>query len=159
MNKLFSTSVFIITILAGNTPEKYLFRINTNAIQTLDHDSFSDFQIDGESFIGTSSTREIHTFEPLLENKNYQYKNVRKIISNISTSRRNDKSKPDHDAQKLAGCIFTSYVDSAGYSDFVEGNNDIANEMIEVMDVGGIMMINEEKNYLYPFSDTLRSEG
>ena len=51
----------------------------------------------------------------------------------IATDRRNDKTRPDHEAQKLNGCIFTNYIDSTGISDYSEGNNDIAKEMIETI--------------------------
>ncbi len=163
MKRLVFISTFFITIIFCDTPKKYLFEINKNAIQTVDQDVFADFSIDGVSHIGTSSIREMNEFEALVENKEYKYKYINKFVSVISTNRRNDESRPDHAAQKLAGCIFTHYIDSVGNSDFVEGNNDIANEMIDQMDEeGGGMSISfgvNQENYFFPFSDTLRAEG
>ena len=162
MNQIIYSVIITLSFLLCNDTEKYLFKNNVDLIQITDSESISEFTMGTNIGISTHSSRITHEFFPVTDNKNYKYKQVVSFSSVIATDRRNDKTRPDHEAQKLNGCIFTNYIDSTGISDYSEGNNDIAKEMIEEAGdrVGFMFGDGLEYNYLYPFgSDTLRAVG
>ena len=76
----------------------------------------------------------------------------------IGFNKRNDEIKQNHDATKLNGAIFNVIIDSLGKAESIEGNNDVAKEMIDESEsFSGIF---GSDNYLYPFgSDSLRQVG
>ena len=152
--------ICIVSILVGNNSKKYLFKNNTDLIITSDTESFSEMSIEGNNMVLTSSMRQIIEFVPAIDNEDYEQKMISSFSSVISTLRENDKSKPNHDIQKLNGCIFTSYLDSMGVSGLVEGNNDIAKEMIDSSEGTMMFFAGHQHNYYYPLgSDSLRSVG
>jgi len=162
MNQIIYCALFILSFLLCNDIEKYLFKNNIDLIQILDSESISEFNMGTNIAISTYSSRATHEFFPVTDNKDYKYKLVVSFSSVVSTERRNDKTWPNHDAQKLNGCIFTHYIDSTGLSDYSEGNNDMAKEMIEASEMQVGMLFGGEMswNFLYPFgSDTLRAVG
>ena len=161
MNQIIYSIIFIVSLLLGDSPEKHLFKKNTDLIITSDSETFSEMSFGADYMMFTSSMRHNDEYYPVADNKNYEQKMITTFLSVISTTRRNDKVKINYDLQKLKGCIFSHYIDSMGVSDLVEGNNDIAKEMIESS--SGTSMIfgggSHEINHIYPFGDSLRSVG
>ena len=150
--------LFCFSFMFSDESNGNRFIMNTKNNYYFDIDVINEFQQSGYSFMGTFSGR-LHTkFSDSPDLKNGEQKIIQTWSDIIATNRRNDEVKPDHDAQKLEGCVFSLVVDSAGVLVSAEGNNDLAREMLEEMNSFSTLF--GADNHLYPFgSDSLRKVG
>ena len=134
--------------ISSSSHEKYLYEV----------DVINEFQQNNFSFMGTFTGRLATKFVADTSFKHGEIKVVQTWSNIISTNRRNDDVKPNYDAQKLEGCIFTIVMDSTGMTEYTEGNNDLARETISEMESFSSMF--GANNFIYPFgSDSLRKVG
>jgi len=123
----------------------------------IDMETFNEFSFGRYDYISTFSgrlTNEVQKTEPVANNRTI----IQTWSNIIASSRRNDKVKPNHEAQKLNGASYTIIIDSTGVVESMVGNNDVAKESLEQM--GSMSDIFGYSNYVYPFgSDSLRKVG
>ena len=120
-------------------------------------DVLTEFQIGSFSFQGTFSGL-INTSVLDFNLPGGRIKIIQEWSNVIGFNKRNDEVKPNHDATKLNGSQFICIVDSTGLAESIEGNSDIAREMIDESE--SFSAIFGSDNYLYPFgSDSLRKVG
>ena len=150
----------ILSSLSGNESDGYRFVCNDFHSQekfSMAMDVLTEFQTGAFSFQGTFSGL-INTSIVDYNLPGGRIKVVQEWSNVIGLNKRNDEVKPNHDATKLNGVQFICIVDSTGLSESIEGNSDIAREMIDESESFGAIFGSE--NYFYPFgSDSLRKVG
>ena len=151
---------FILSSLGANDKEEYRFISR----ELFNEDKFShemdvltDFQISGFSFQGTfSGLINTKVIDNNLPGGRVNF--VQEWSNVIGLNKRNDEVKPNYDATKLNGSQFIVIVDSTGLTESVEGNNDMAREMLEESE--SFSSIFGSENYFFPFGpDSLRKVG
>ena len=123
--------VILVCVLAGtilcNDGSGHVFELNTTDDWYYDIENITEFEIRSYTFLNTFSCRlsmdykdsgpdskEIHAIQ--------SFSNV------ISSMRRNDEIKPNHDTQKLNGAAFNIVLDSTGRIESCVGVDDFSQE-------------------------------
>ena len=160
MVKIIILFYLILSSIVANEPEG--FRFITNLYENKDKFSYSmdvltDFEVGGYSFQGTfSGLINTHIIDKNLPGGRVKF--IQEWSNVMGFNKRNDEVKQNPDATKLNGAQFICIVDSTGLTESIEGNNNIANEMIEESE--SFSAIFGSDNFYYPFgSDSLRQVG
>jgi len=153
-------SLLTFSLLFGDDNQGYVFEWNFQNDLYIDMESMVEFTQGQYNYYMLFSARLINEFEePSSSGEtilNQSFQNV------ISSSRRNDEMKPNHDAQKLSGTSYTLTIDSLGYLLSTVGNSDLAKEVLEESDeVNWLFGVNSDRDNIKYFlgGDTLRNEG
>ena len=123
MIKILLFSFFSFALLISDENQGYVFEMNFNNDFYMDMESVVEYSRGTFDFYMLMSSRMIHEFEK----PNPSTGDISMVVSFenvISSSRRNDEMKPNHDAQKLSGTSYTLTIDSLGYIESVVGNSD-----------------------------------
>ena len=152
MIRLIISSIFFISSIFCDE-QGYRFINDITVTDVTDIEMITDQSQGGFNYTSNFSGR----IRTEYAGKDGEYKFIQTWDNIISTYRRNDEVKINHDAQKLNGTQFIILADSSG--DFTrEGVDDNAKEMEE--ENTAFMFFTSQGNMLYPFgSDTLRKVG
>ena len=161
MSKLILFSLLSLSLLFCDDNEGYIFELNLNNDFYMDLESVVEFSQGQYDHYMMFSSRMLHEFEKPNPSTGEiimmaSFENV------ISSNRRNDEMRPDHDAQKLTGTSYKHTIDSLGYIASVVGNSDLAQEVIEESnEVNWLFGVNTDRNNIKYFlgGDTLRRVG
>ena len=161
MSKLKLLSLLTFSLLFCDDNEGYVFELNLT----------NDFYLDMESVVNVSagsfeyqqlfSARMLQEFEKPNPSSG-EIKMIQSFQNVISSLRRNDEMKPNHDAQQLSGTSFTMMIDSLGFVLSTIGNSDLAQEVLDESDeVNWLFGVNSERGNLKCFlgSDSLQYVG
>ena len=121
------------SLLLCSDDEGYVFELNFDNDFYMDMESVVEFSQGGYDYYMLMSARMLHEFENTnpLTGETIMVASFENVIS---SSRRNDEMKPDHEAQKLSGTSYTHTIDSLGYIISLVGNSDLAEEVMEESD-------------------------
>ena len=152
MIKLFIFSFFFSSIFCDETRYQFINDITKNEI--MDIEVITDMSSGPYNYVSNFSGR-IATEYLRTEDDDYIFMQTWSNI--ISTFKRNDEMKINHDAQKLNGTQYTITADSTG--EFIrEGANGTAKEMEE--ENAAFMYFSSQANILFPCgSDSLHQIG
>ena len=153
-------SLLTFALLFSDDNQGYVFEWKFQNDLYIDMESMIEFSQGQYNYYMLFSARLLNEFEePNSSGEtmlNQSFQNV------ISSSRRNDEMKPNHDAQKLSGTSYTLTIDSLGYLLSTVGNSDLAKEVLEESDeVNWLFGVNSDRDNIKYFlgGDTLRNEG
>ena len=161
MSKLKLLFLLFFSLLFCDDSQGYVFELNFNNDFYLDMESVVEYSQGQYDYYQLFSGRVLTEFEKP-DASSGETKVVQSFENVISSLRRNDEMKPDHDAQKLTGTSYTLMVDSLGYVLSTEGNSDLAKEVVEESDeISWLFGVNTDRDNMKYFlgGDTLRRVG
>ena len=161
MIKIISFSLLIFTLMFCNDNQGYVFEMKLNDDLSYDMESVVDFTQGSYEFQQLFSARMLQEFEKPHPSSG-EVKMIQSFQNVISSLRRNDELKPNHDAQKLTGTSYTMMIDSLGFVLSTIGNSDLAQEVLDESDeVNWLFGVNSERGNLKYFlgSDSLQYVG
>ena len=153
-------SLLTFSLLFGDDNQGYVFEWKFQNDIYIDMESMVEFSQGQYNYYMLFSARLLHEFEE--PNSSGEIILIQSFQNVISSSRRNDEMKPNHDAQKLSGTSYTLTIDSLGYVLSTVGNSDLAKEVLEESEeVNWLFGVNSDRNNIKYFlgGDTLRNEG
>ena len=154
-------SLLTFSLLFSNDSEGYVFELNLNNDFYVDMESVVDMAYGSYEFQQLFSARMLQEFEKPNPSSG-EIKMIQSFQNVISSLRRNDEMKPNHDAQKLTGTSYTMMIDSLGFVLSTIGNSDLAQEVLDESDeVNWLFGVNSERGNLKYFlgSDSLQYVG
>ena len=154
-------SLLTFALLFSNDDEGYVFELNLNNDFYVDMESVVDMAYGSYEFQQLFSARMLQEFEKP-DPSSGEIKMIQSFQNVISSLRRNDELKPNHDAQKLTGTSYTMMIDSLGFVLSTIGNSDLAQEVLdESEEVNWLFGVNSERgNFKYFLgSDSLKYVG
>ena len=154
-------SLLTFSLLFSNDGEGYIFELNFNNDFYIDMESVVDMAYGSYEFQQLFSARMLQEFEKPNPSSG-EIKMIQSFQNVISSLRRNDDVKPNHDAQKLSGTSYTMMIDSLGFVLSTIGNSDLAQEVLDESDeVNWLFGVNSERGNLKYFlgSDSLQYVG
>ena len=153
-------SLLTFSLLFGDDNQGYVFEWKFQNDIYIDMESMVEFSQGQYNYYMLFSARMLNEFEE--PNSSGEIILIQSFQNVISSSRRNDEMKPNHDAQKLSGTSYTLTIDSLGYMLSTVGNSDLAKEVLEESEeVNWLFGVNSDRNNIKYFlgGDTLRNEG
>ena len=161
MMKILLFSLLAFALLFSDETQGYVFGMNFNNDITMDIESVVEYSQGSFDFYMLFSARQLWEFEkPSISSNKTKLTQTFKTV--VSSMRRNDEMKPNHDVQKLTGTSYTITIDSLGYIESTVGNSELAQEVVEESEtVNWLFGINTEQNNIKYFmgGDTLRNVG
>ena len=133
MSKLKLLFLLLFSLLFCDDGQGYVFELNFESDNYLDMESVVEYSQGAYDYYQLFSARVLSEFGKL-DPSTGEVKMVQTFENVISSSRRNDEMRPDHDAQKLTGTTYTITIDSLGYILSTVGNSELAEEVIEESD-------------------------
>ena len=159
--KMILFSLLTFSLLFCSDDEGYIFELNFNNDFYVDMESVVDMAYGSYEFQQLFSARMLQEFEKPHPSSG-EVKMIQSFQNVISSLRRNDELKPNHDAQKLTGTSYTMMIDSLGFVLSTIGNSDLAQEVLDESDeVNWLFGVNSDRDNIKYFlgGDTLRNEG
>ena len=153
-------SLLTFSLLFGDDNQGYVFEWKFQNDIYIDMESMVEFSQGQYNYYMLFSARLLNEFEE--PNSSGEIILIQSFQNVISSSRRNDEMKPNHDAQKLSGTSYTLTIDSLGYMLSTVGNSDLAKEVLEESEeVNWLFGVNSDRDNIKYFlgGDTLRNEG
>ena len=159
--KILFFSLLTFALLFSDDNQGYVLEMNFNNDVTMDIESVVEFSQGAYDFYMLFSARTLWEFEKpsISSNKTTLTQTFTNVVS---STRRNDEMRPNHDVQKLTGTSYTITIDSLGYIESTVGNSELAQEVVEESEsVNWLFGINTEQNNIKYFmgGDTLRKVG
>ena len=161
MTKILLFSLILFSLLFCNDNEGYVFEQNLTNDFYIDMESVVDLAYGSFEFQQLFSARMLQEFDKP-DPSSGEIKMTQSFQDVISSTRRNDEMKPDHESQKLSGTTYTVIIDSLGYVESTVGNSELAQEVLdESEEVNWLFGVNQERgNIKYIFgTDSLQRVG
>ena len=153
-------SLLTFSLLFGDDNQGYVLEWKFHNDIYIDMESMVEFSQGQYNYYMLFSARLLNEFEE--PNSSGEIILIQSFQNVISSARRNDEMKPNHDAQKLNGTSYTLTIDSLGYVLSTVGNSDLAKEVLEESEeVNWLFGVNSDRDNIKYFlgGDTLRNEG
>jgi len=157
--------VILVCVLAGtilcNDGSGHVFELNTTDDWYQDIENITEFEIRSYTFLNTFSCRLSMDYKDS-DPDSKEIHAIQSFSNVISSMRRNDEIKPNHETQNLNGTAFKMVIDSTGTIASVIGADDNSQEVLETMAANAAAMggTGEGGEFRFPFGgDTLRYVG
>ena len=151
MSKLKLLSLLTFSLLFCDDNEGYVFELNLTNDFYLNMESVVNISAGSFEYQQLFSARMLHEFEKP-NTSSGEMKMIQSFENVISSDRRNDEMKPNHEAQKLTGTSYTITIDSLGKVESTEGNSDLAKQVLdESEEVNWLFGVNRERNNIKYF--------